>query len=89
MRFSKQEDAVHSNKNKKPLWKIEEVQQDFSSHFTKPNDILIKKESIAKEIVHDTEKNTQNVHNITLEHDEGSPRDHLWCVARFGCICTI
>ena len=38
---------------------------------------MISKKSIVEEIVHDTEKNTKNVHNVTPEHDKDSPKDHF------------
>ena len=76
-RLSKHEDAVLSNSNKKPSRKIEEIQQNFNSHFGNSSDTLIKKNSVMEEIAHDIEKNTENFHDITLEHDKGSPKDHL------------
>ena len=77
MILPKYENAVLSNNNKKPPRKIEKVQQGFQSHFGKLTDSLIKKKSIGEDIVHGTEKNTKNVHNVTLEHDKDIPKYHL------------
>ena len=56
MILSKHKDAVPLNNNKKPPRKIEEIHQDFNSHFGKSDNTLIKKKCITEEIAHDTKK---------------------------------
>ena len=63
-RLSKHEDTVLSYNNNKPFRKAEQFQQYFHIYFDKSNDILIKKNNIAEEIAHDTEKNRENVHYV-------------------------
>ena len=76
-RLSQHEDVVLSNNNNNRTRKIKEFQQDFHAYFEKSNYILIQKKNIAEEIAHDTEKNRENAHDVTLEHGKGSSKDHL------------